>query len=539
MTDSEAMSSVKEILYPDQFSKKNILEFLPLAVYVCNKNGHVTYCNENAVRLWACKPPTDEQEKFYTFYKIWTLEGTLIPPDQTPMAITLQTGRSFRNMEAIMEKSDSSKFYGLINIDPLFNDANDLIGAITTIQDISDLKKAEQALEKTISDRTLDLEKKNEELKRSEDRYHKMIEEVEDYAIILLDKNGIIQNWNKGAQKIKGYTDKEIIGKSFKTFYSKEDRDAELPDQLLNKARLEGKVVHEGWRVRKNGTKFWGSVVITALHDEKNDVIGFSKVTRDLTERKAAEDKLRQYASELEYQNQELEQFTHITSHDLQEPLRKINMFSQMIRETDYDKLSESSKTKFDKIIDAAQRLSNALKDLLSFARLTKEEQFKEVNLSEIVHNVMNDLELLISQKGAHIHVDRLPVVNAMPLQMHQLFYNILNNALKFTREAIIPEIEISAHEFKPVLGQLNPHLDTSKTYYEIIVKDNGIGFEQKDAEKIFGMFQRLRTQEEYKGSGIGLALCKRVALNHHGDIFARSEPGKGTEFHLILPKDQ
>ena len=127
---------------------------------------------------------------------------------------------------------------------------------------------------------------KNDELRNSEERYHRMVDEVEDYAIILLDNHGIIQNWNRGAEKIKGYSEKEIVGKSFSTFYLPEDVENGLPTRLLNLATIEGKALHEGWRKRKDGNRFWGSTVLTALHDAEGNVIGFTKVTRDLTERK-------------------------------------------------------------------------------------------------------------------------------------------------------------------------------------------------------------------------------------------------------------
>ncbi|HEV2480566.1 MAG TPA: PAS domain S-box protein, partial [Puia sp.] len=171
----------------------------------------------------------------------------------------------------------------------------------------------------------------NSALRRSEERYHKMVEEVEDYAILMLDADGHIMNWNRGAEKIKGYTEKEIVGRHFSCFYTPEDRDAGLPERLLTKAREEGKAILEGWRVRKDGTTFWGSVVITALHGEDGSVLGFSKVTRDLTERKLWEDKLREYAGRLEEQNRELQQFTHVAAHDMKEPLRKIQYYHSML----------------------------------------------------------------------------------------------------------------------------------------------------------------------------------------------------------------
>src|SRR5687768_7169394 len=211
--------------------------------------------------------------------------------------------------------------------------------------------------------------------KKSEDPYHKMIEEIQDYAILLLDKEGNILNWNQGAEKIKGYQESEIIGKNFRIFYQEEDRINKLPERLISEATLHGKAMHEGWRVRKNREKFWGSSVITALHDERNEVIGFSKVTRDLTERKFAEELLNQKAKELEFRNRELEQFVFIASHDLQEPLRKIQVFSGLLEKNLGD---QESASKFLKKINAsAKRMSSLIKDVLEYSRLSKDEELK------------------------------------------------------------------------------------------------------------------------------------------------------------------
>jgi PAS domain S-box-containing protein len=151
----------------------------------------------------------------------------------------------------------------------------------------------------------------------TEQMYHLMVGEVEDYAILMLDRDGFIQNWNKGAEKIKGYKEQEIVGKHFRVFYRRQDQEEHLPERLIEQARTTGKALHEGWRQKKDGSVFWGSILITALHDEHGEVIGFSKVTRDLTERKEAEDKLLQYARQLEAQNKELQQFAYAAAHDM------------------------------------------------------------------------------------------------------------------------------------------------------------------------------------------------------------------------------
>ena len=184
------------------------------------------------------------------------------------------------------------------------------------------------------------LKERDLELRAQEELYFRMINEVEDYAILRLSPEGIIENWNTGAEKIKGYTAGEIIGKHFRIFYSPEDQQSHLPETLIHIASEEGKASHEGWRVRKDKTKFWGSILITALHDSAGHVVGFSKVTRDLTQMKIANDNLKSYTEkivqaneELEEKNKQLESFNYIASHDLKEPLRKIRLFISRLKD--------------------------------------------------------------------------------------------------------------------------------------------------------------------------------------------------------------
>ena len=248
--------------------------------------------------------------------------------------------------------------------------------------------------------------------------------------------------------------------------------------------------------------------------------------------------RVKERTEELEKKNIELEQYAHVSSHDLQEPLRKITTFIDMVKEKDYEHLSDASKTIFNKISLAAQRMSNTLKDLLNFATLSKEAQFETVNLNEVMASVINDLELIIAQKNAEISYSSLPEIRAIPLQMHQLFYNLINNALKFSRPGIACKVDIAACELNEEEKSKELTLNDKKDYYKIIVKDNGIGFDQNNATKIFTMFKRLHNKHQYGGTGIGLALCKKVALNHGGDIHALSVPNEGSSFVIFLPAE-
>lgn len=404
------------------------------------------------------------------------------------------------------------------------------------VVDITEQKYQFRLLEKMVEERTHSLIQSNEELKRSEERYYRMTEEVQDYAILLMSVEGNILNWNKGAQKIKGYHESEIIGKHFGIFYLPLDKQEGLPEKLLGLARNEGRAMHEGWRMRKDGTRFWGSVVLTALHDEQNNIIAFSKVTRDLTERKLAEERTQKYLAELEAQNRELEQFAYIASHDLQEPLRKIQTFTELMEK---NMANESVAKKYlAKIHTSAIRMTELIRSVLHFSRLSNANIVLEpTDLNFILENVMIDLEVLIDESNAVINSDKLPLLNGIPLQLHQLFANLLTNAIKFSKKEITPEITIS---FAVVSGEqvskYRSSIDPDLEYAEIVFRDNGIGFEQQYAAKVFTIFQRLHNHESYPGTGIGLALCKKIVDNHKGYIRVVTELEKGAAFYIYLP---
>jgi PAS domain S-box-containing protein len=371
-----------------------------------------------------------------------------------------------------------------------------------------------------------------------------MVEEVEDYAILMLDADGHIMNWNRGAEKIKGYNEQEIIGRHFSCFYPAADRAAGLPEQLLQRAREEGKAIHEGWRVRKNGTRFWGSVVITALHGEENAIVGFSKVTRDLTERKLWEDNQQLYASRLEEQNRELQQFAHVAAHDMKEPLRKIQYYhSMLLGET----LSpEKQRLLLQRSAEAAGRMQGLIEDLLAFTRVSQPvESFEQVDLEAIVTEVWEFYGETIERAQAELELGTLPGVRGIPFQLRQLFLNLLGNSIKYRSPHRPLRISVSAALSR---GPVAPGVAVSagpvtlaqpaevQQYYKISVTDNGIGFPQEQAGRIFELFQRLHRRDQYPGTGIGLAICSKVMDCHKGYIIGRGIPDGGATFECYFP---
>ena len=489
-------------------------------------------------------------ERFSGNYKLYQLDGTWLPHDEGPLAECIKDGLPKTDLEFILERPDGDRVYVRINILPVVDETGKQVGAINCSYDITHVKEREQelttrireeklrdlaaSLEKLVDKKTSDLLTRTEELKKSEERYHKMVEEVEDYAILLLDKEGNIMNWNKGAEKIKGYKDEEIIGHNFKEFYLPEDREKGLPLHLLKQARDEGKALHEGWRKRKDGSAFWGSIVLTAIHGNEGNLIGFTKVTRDLTERKLAEDRTKDYLGQLEFQNKELEQFVYAASHDLKEPLRKITLYINYIKDQPANQLDDKSRDYLSRALKAAERMKTLIEDLLMYSRSTfNAGNYEGVDLNKVMDEVIQEA----GEDKGKINVEHLPVVSGVPFQLKQVFSNLVNNSIKYKH----PDRDIAIHiRAELVNGEsiVAPGLDKNRLYYKISVTDNGIGFEQVYAGKIFEIFQRLNNTANTKGSGIGLSIVKKIVQNYKGAIEATGEIGKGAAFSIYLPKD-
>jgi PAS domain S-box-containing protein len=243
---------------------------------------------------------------------------------------------------------------------------------------------------------------------------------------------------------------------------------------------------------------------------------------------------------QLKRSNQELERYAYVASHDLQEPLRKIQLYSSLIRERWLDGISADGRNHLHKVEESANRMSVLIKNILDFSRINHESGFAtDVNLNVIVEGVIKDFDLLLSQKNGQVNADSLCVIPAIPLQMTQLFYNLIGNSLKFTREGVPPVITITCQQLTEQELKRHEKLNPRIRHCLITLSDNGIGFNPMFGEKIFGLFQRLHHQQQYEGTGIGLSLCQRIVFNHQGEMWAEGEEGKGATFYIILPMER
>ena len=272
----------------------------------------------------------------------------------------------------------------------------------------------------------------------------------------------------------------------------------------------------------------------SSLHSQRTHQRELESKALELEEK--VEDRTREltlYSRQLSRSNQELEEFAFVASHDLQEPLRKIRAFSDRIQKTYHENLDEKGVDYLRRLNTAATRMSSLIDDLLEFSRVkTQGKAFEKVNIDRLVEVVIDDLEIAILNSQATIKTEPLPEISADPTQMHQLFLNILSNAIKFHRPGIPPVIDISYQKAWQKRGEVDI------ASHQINIKDNGVGFDQQYADKIFIPFQRLHARDEYEGTGIGLAVCRKIVERHGGTISVQSSLGEGTEFIILFPVD-
>lgn len=386
------------------------------------------------------------------------------------------------------------------------------------IHDISKVKEAENSL------------------RESEHRINAIINTAVD-GIITIGDRGNMELVNPSAAKIFGYEEEELLGKSINMLMP--EPDSTRHDGYIHRYQSTGekRIIGIGREVtgkRKDGTTFpfFLSVSEARLGDRKV----YTGFVHDISEQKMNEEKLRRYAAELERSNQELQDFAYVSSHDLQEPLRKIQAFGDRLKIKEEHSLSVQGKDYMERMLNAAVRMQNLINDLLAFSRLTsKARPFELVNLNIILNEVLSDLEISIEKTQASIQYEILPTIEADATQMRQLFQNLISNAIKFHKENEAPTIKINFKNF-----QRTAHLTATPgdEFIEIYFEDNGIGFDEKYLEKIFNIFQRLEGQK-YEGSGIGLAICRKIAIRHGGNITAKSEIGKGSTFIVKLATKQ
>ncbi len=362
-----------------------------------------------------------------------------------------------------------------------------------------------------------------EKLRESEEKYRSLIDGVQDYAIFTLDPGGKVISWNAGAERIKGYKAEEIIGQDFSRFYLQTDIDEGKPEKELHLAATSGRSELEHWRVRKDGSRFWANVVLTAARDSSGLLVGFSEISQDISERKKSEEHLIEKVAELKRSNDDLEKFASVASHDLQEPLRMVASFTQLLAKRYKGQLDSDADEFIGYAVDGSNRMQSLIKDLLTYSRAGSNGKIlREVSSADALKTALTGLRATIVESGAEVTQEGLPALTTDDGQLALVFQNLVGNAIKY-RSAEVPRIHVSATK-------------NGGNEWIFSVRDNGMGIEPQYFERIFVLFQRLHGQTEFKGSGIGLAICKKILERLGGRIWVESQLTKGSTFCFALP---
>lgn len=500
-----ALRSTAELKGISHFTDDKLFRYLidsvrDYAIFLLDLGGHVTSWNPGAQHLKQYTSADIIGKHFSIFYPAADRQRG---KPQMELAVATKTGR-FED-EGWRLRKDGSRFWANVIITRINDEHGNHLGFGKITRDLTERHQAEQ-------------------------RYRLLVESVEDYAIYSLDPTGNITSWNSGVERIKGYKAEEVIGKHFSIFYTPTDTSAGVPRRALEIAAREGHYESEGWRVRKDGSTFWSSVVLSAIHDEEGNLVGFSKVTRDITDRKQLMDQLRQHMQDLEIQvaerdraNTELEAFGYSVSHDLRAPLRAIGGFSEALKEDYIQKLDDTGISYVNEIIAASVRMNKLVEDLLEYSRLGRIELLRgRIEVLQAVNKALQQLDQLCS-KTVTVEIAPSHSVLAHEATLVQVISNLISNGLKFHVKNVEPKLRI--------WSMVQP--DRS---LRLSIRDEGIGIAKHHQERIFQVFERLHDREAYPGTGIGLAIVKRGMERMGGSYGLESDLGSGSTFWIELP---
>jgi PAS domain S-box-containing protein len=479
------------------------------AIFMLDPIGNIISWNEGAKRIKGYEANEIIGCHFSKFYGLEAVQSGF-----PAYELTQAKAKGRFEDEGWRYRKDGSAFWANVIITAIYNSKEELMGFSKITRDLTERKQLEEQLFRT-----------NAELKESAETIRLLIDSVKDYAIIMLNPKGLIISWNAGAQHIKGYQAAEIIGRHFSVFYSQEAKESRYPDFELAKAIENGRFEDEGWRIRKDGSAFWANVVLTPVYNSENRLLGFAKITRDLTERRRNEE-LMQKNKELLRINNDLDNFVYSASHDLKSPIANLEGLLMALQE-DLEPDTQKHEVLLSHMEGALLTLKNVIADLALITRLPQEKETPfSINLPELLKEITEGLRPLILRTQAEIKVDVSGFENLKYARknLRSILHNLLSNALKYADPQRAPEIRIRTSV-------------SAGGEYVLSVADNGLGIPENQKSKIFSMFQRVHTHVE--GSGIGLFLVKRILDNSDDRIEVESEVGKGSVFKVYFKQEK
>ncbi len=453
-------------------------------------------------------------------------------------------------ISAVGETSDKVKGFEAGGVDYLTKpfQAEEVVARVgmhLRLRDLANgLQEAKASLEKRVEERTAELAAANRvlqaeivERKRAEDdlkRYYQLNKTIIDSmndAVSLIDVRDFrIVGVNRAFLEEYGYSDEsEIVGKHCYEITHHRSTPCTPPDDicpLVEAVRTGEHLAVDHVHYGRQGEKIYAEVSASPIKDENGNVVQVVHVSRDITDRKRAEEERERLLSDIARSNKELEQFAYVASHDLQEPLRMVSSYVQLLEKKYKGRLDEKADKYMQFAVDGAQRMQKLIEALLDYSRIaTRGAEFRSVNTNDIFSQAVSNLEASITESHALITKDDLPTISGDETQLIQLFQNLIGNAIKYRKPETAPSVNISAGK--------------DRQGWTFSVSDNGIGIEPRHFDQIFQIFQRLHARGEYPGTGIGLAICKRIVERHHGRIWVKSSPGEGATFFFTIPSSE